>query len=77
VAIRQATQDLVRRRANGLCEYCLCPESFATQPHSIEHILPRAQGGSDDPSNLALASLKLRIFKTPTRPRAGGYGFGD
>ena len=54
-AVNQATKDLVRRRANGCCEYCRCPEAFAPQPHSIEHIRPRGQGGSDNPANLALA----------------------
>ena len=53
--ISQATKDLVRQRAGGYCEYCQCPEAFATQPHSIEHIRPRVQGGGDDPANLALA----------------------
>ena len=53
--ISQVTKDLVRQRAGGYCEYCRCPERFATQPHSVEHIQPRAEGGSDDLSNLALA----------------------
>jgi hypothetical protein len=55
VTISQVTKDLVRQRAAGCCEYCRSPERFATQPHSIEHIQPRALGGSDEPSNLALA----------------------
>ncbi len=54
-AISQVTKDLVRQRAGGCCEYCRCPERFAAQPHSIEHIQPRAQEGTDDPGNLALA----------------------
>jgi hypothetical protein len=53
--LSQIVKDLVRQRAGGCCEYCRCPEAFATQPHSIEHIRPRVQRGSDDPSNLALA----------------------
>jgi len=55
VTISQVVKDLVRKRAGGCCEYCRCPEQFATQAHSIEHIHSRAQGGSNDPSNLALA----------------------
>jgi len=55
VTISQTTKDLVRQRADGYCEYCQCPEAFATQPHSIEHIRPRVQSGGDDPTNLALA----------------------
>ena len=54
-AVSHTIKDLVRQRAGGCCEYCRCPDQFATQPHSIEHIRPRAHGGSDDPDNLALA----------------------
>lgn len=54
-AISPSTKDLVRQRANGYCEYCRCPERFAPQLHSIDHIRPRTRGGGDDPSNLALA----------------------
>jgi 5-methylcytosine-specific restriction endonuclease McrA len=48
-------KDLVHRRASGCCEYCRCPEEFATQPHSVEHILAQARGGSEDAENLALS----------------------
>lgn len=46
---------LVRRRAGGYCEYCLCPDFCATQGHSIEHIYPESLGGESDEENLALA----------------------
>jgi hypothetical protein len=55
MTVSQAVKDLVRQRAARCCEYCRCPEVFAPQPHSIEHIRPRIRGGVDDPSNLALA----------------------
>lgn len=45
----------VRQRAQGYCEYCLCPEFCATQSHSIEHIKPESRGGVNDEDNLALA----------------------
>lgn len=48
-------RTLVTRRANGLCEYCQTPESFATERFSIEHIEPRAAGGLSVTANLALA----------------------
>ncbi|MDQ3652176.1 MAG: HNH endonuclease [Acidobacteriota bacterium] len=48
-------QRLVRRRAHGYCEYCICPEFCATQWHAIEHILPESQGGKSTEDNLALA----------------------
>ncbi len=62
-AVSQSTKELVRRRANGCCEYCRCPEAFATQPHSIEHIHPRVRGGDSDPSNLALACQGCNNYK--------------
>src|ERR1044071_4493818 len=46
---------LVRQRALGYCEYCLCPEFCATQLHSIEHIVPESRGGQCTADNLALA----------------------
>lgn len=46
---------LVRQRADGYCEYCVCPDFCATQLHSIEHIKPESLGGTSDEDNLALA----------------------
>lgn len=46
---------LVAERAGGICEYCRCPEHFSSTPFSIEHIIPRILGGSDDLENLAFA----------------------
>ncbi|GAX41800.1 HNH endonuclease [Tolypothrix sp. NIES-4075] len=48
-------QELVRRRANFLCEYCHYPEFLSTSPLTIDHIYPQSLGGSDDVDNLALA----------------------
>lgn len=46
---------LVRQRAQGYCEYCLCPEFCLTQLHSIEHIRPESLSGKSTADNLALA----------------------
>ncbi|MGZ3300064.1 MAG: HNH endonuclease [Isosphaeraceae bacterium] len=54
----------VRDRACHRCEYCRLPQ--AAQPYvtfHIEHVLPRKHGGSDDPSNLALACERCNAFK--------------
>ena len=48
-------QELVKERAQGCCEYCICPESHATQNHSNEHVIPESQGGATTAENLALA----------------------
>ncbi|GAB4407454.1 MAG: hypothetical protein OHK0039_09970 [Bacteroidia bacterium] len=47
-------RDLVERRAADCCEYCRSQARFSPDPFSIEHIVPRSRGGSDDPPNLAL-----------------------
>lgn len=46
---------LVIDRAKGCCEYCVSQMAFATQSFSVEHILPRARGGSSELENLALS----------------------
>jgi hypothetical protein len=48
-------QRLVKERAFGYCEYCVCPESHSTQSYSNEHITPEVAGGPTTEDNLALA----------------------
>lgn len=45
----------VTQRARGCCEYCRSQARFATQAFSVEHIVPRQRGGTDDTMNLALS----------------------
>ena len=45
----------VEARAHGLCEYCRSPSQIATHAFSLEHIIPRDQGSTDELDNLALA----------------------
>lgn len=45
----------VASRARDCCEYCHSQARVATTAFSIEHILPKARGGTDDFDNLALA----------------------
>lgn len=45
----------VETRAKKLCEYCLSPLDFSSDPFSVEHILPIAKGGTNDSENLAFA----------------------
>src|SRR6478672_5462978 len=53
--ISDATRQLVRERANYLCEYCHSLERLSANRFTIDHITPRSLGGSDDLENLALA----------------------
>ena len=45
----------VTKRADGSCEYCRSQSRYATQPFSVEQIIPRAKGGPTTLENLALA----------------------
>jgi hypothetical protein len=47
----------VAARADGRCEYCRSPESFATEGFSVEHVYPRAEGGQTTLENLAWSCL--------------------
>jgi hypothetical protein len=55
---RKIPEDLnarVRAAARDRCGYCLTPQRYAMQVLEIEHILPKARGGSDNEDNLWLA----------------------
>lgn len=53
--ISNETARLVVERAQERCEYCRCPEEFTPDTFAIEHIHPRALGGSNLSNNLAFA----------------------
>ena len=50
-----APRRIVELRAGWRCEYCRAPQEVCGYRFHVEHILPRARGGTDDISNLALA----------------------
>ena len=56
-------RNLVRKRANGHCEYCRIPENFSPQLFCFEHILPKVSGGETSAENLALACQGCNSFK--------------
>jgi hypothetical protein len=60
----QGTRLLVRQRAGNRCEYCqLSEEHSPLAKLQIEHIVPKKHGGSDAPSNLALACIDCNLHK--------------
>jgi 5-methylcytosine-specific restriction endonuclease McrA len=60
------TRNLVRDRAGNRCEYCGLPQSAVSlATFHVEHIRARQHGGSDDPSNLALACQHCNRHKGP------------
>ena len=60
-----ATRELVRRRAENRCEYCLLPQAHSPFTHHIEHIVARQHGGGDEVNNLALACHRCNLRKGP------------
>ena len=54
----------VRERAGRRCEYCQLEQSDSPLAAlHIEHIIPKAHGGTDDPENLALACIDCNLHK--------------
>jgi len=50
-------KELVAERARFCCEYCLSQVAYSPDPFSVDHIVPRVLGGSDEPDNLVYACL--------------------
>ncbi len=61
-------KELVKKRAQWRCEYCLCPASFSPFTFHIDHVLPCSKGGKTELDNLAF-SCGCNSFKT-NRTRA-------
>jgi 5-methylcytosine-specific restriction endonuclease McrA len=59
------TQEEVRLRSAGRCEYCHLPEAHVVTPFHVEHIIPKQHGGPDTLSNLAYACLRCNLHKGP------------
>lgn len=53
--VSQTVRHKVRERAKQRCEYCQTPEWLIGLPHEIDHIIPRAHGGTSNSQNLYLA----------------------
>ena len=60
-----ATRAAVRRRAGDRCEYCLLRQEHDLSSLHVEHIAAKQHGGTDDPSNLALACIHCNLHKGP------------
>lgn len=54
---------VVIERAGGCCEYCRSQQAFSPDPFSVEHIIPRQQGGGDVLDNLALSCQGCNNYK--------------
>lgn len=68
MAISKRTRYEVLRRDNHTCRYCggHAPDVVLT----IDHVVPRTLGGSDDPSNLVAACKDCNAGKSSSNPDA-------
>lgn len=58
----------ILRRDNHACRYC--GASAPDVPITVDHVVPEALGGSDDPSNLVAACKDCNAGKSATSPDA-------
>ena len=58
---------LVVRRARGHCEYCQLAQEGQEATFHVDHVVPRATGGSTIASNLALACVSCSLHKEARR----------
>ncbi|MEU9515888.1 HNH endonuclease [Micromonospora sp. NPDC048169] len=66
MAVSKRVRFEVLRRDNHQCRYCGAAAPDA--PLTIDHVVPVALGGSDDPSNLVTACKDCNSGKTSTAP---------
>ena len=75
MSVNECTRQFLRQRARYLCEYCHSPEQSSSDISTIDHLLPRSLGGSDEPNNLALACRRCNErrynFTTAIDPKTG------
>lgn len=57
-------QTKIRRDAKNRCGYCLLPQAILMGKLEIEHLLPLAEGGTDDEENLWLACRDCNSYKS-------------
>jgi hypothetical protein len=60
----EALRAQVRAAAANRCGYCLTHQAYVPWTLEIEHIVPRAKGGSDAEDNLWLACRSCNLFKS-------------
>ena len=66
MAVTKRTRFEVLRRDNYTCRYCRSTENELT----IDHVVPVALGGTDDPDNLVACCRDCNAGKSSTSPGA-------
>lgn len=57
-------REKLRLQAHNRCGYCLAHQDYVPWVLEIDHILPKAKGGSDDENNLWLACHTCNLYKS-------------
>jgi 5-methylcytosine-specific restriction endonuclease McrA len=70
MAIFEQVRSRVRAQAQNRCGYCRSLEMYVLGILEIEHIIPKAIGGSDEEENLWLAVVCAIITKEPKLTQA-------
>ncbi|MGG6265948.1 HNH endonuclease [Leptolyngbya sp. AN03gr2] len=52
MSINNLDRQTIRERASYLCEYCHSPERLSATRFTVDHIIPKSLGGSDELDNL-------------------------
>ena len=61
--INDALRKQIRAEAGRKCGYCLSLQKYVLGVLEIDHIIPQAKGGTDDPNNLWLACRLCNGYK--------------
>ena len=67
------TRKRILSRDKGLCQVCLA-KGLYTPAKEVDHILPKAEGGSDDDANLQAICRPCHQVKTAAEARQGRGG---
>lgn len=62
--ITPALREAVRKRAQGLCEYCRSPFNYSPGFFVADHVFPKSLGGKASLANLAFACSSCNGFKS-------------
>lgn len=72
---------VILQRDSYLCQVCLAKKQRVTQADAVDHIAPKAKGGTDDPANLRAICRACHLAKTlgdsgrKLRPTIGPDGY--
>lgn len=56
-------RQIIRRRANAVCEYCKLPDAADDFPFHVDHILAKIHGGDDSDTNLSWTCTQCNLHK--------------